>query len=190
MRNNLTGVVTVLVLLLAMLACNAPGLAPPTPNVWMTAPGMTVPPEMEAQPTSPGSAPSATQAVPIPSGAEPFELGILKCQNNPSSRVVPGQRPIVVVWGWATDNQAKRDEFIGIASFALYVDGRAQDMANAQKILESADTVRWKLAIGALPTGTHEIRLLSNLAGSFTESSGTYAAGRQADEVCPLVVQQ
>ena len=50
-------------------------------------------------------------------------------------------------------------------------------------------TVRWKLPIGQLPAGNHEVRLTTILAKSFTESSGTYPAGQLEDIVCQLDVR-
>jgi hypothetical protein len=190
MRDSMTAFRIVIALLLPVLACSSvPGLAGATPTIWVSQPWISVPGPTEAAATSAGPIPNATFPVPIPTGVNPLEVGILKCQNNPSAGIVPAQTPIVLVWGWSTDNETKRDEFISVSSFVLAVDDQPQDMSSAQRILESTSTVRWKLAIGRLPPGTHQIKLSTILARGFTESGGTFPAGHQPDEICQLVVQ-
>lgn len=186
--------VTVLRIIFALvwpgLACSSlPGFAAATPTLWAVQPWMSVPDQPGVAGTSGVLLPDATLPASIPTVATPLEVGILKCQNNPSAGSVPAQTPIVVVWGWSSDNQTKRDEFISISSFTVKVDGQAQDVSSASRVLESATTVRWKLAIGQLSSGTHEIRLATSLARPFTESGGAFAAGAQIDQVCQLVVQ-
>jgi hypothetical protein len=170
------------VLALLALACNSlSGLAGATPTVWVLAPTIS-PPTM--------SVPVATVMVSPSSNGNPQEVSILKCQNKPSTGIVPAKTPIVLVWGWATDNETKRDEIISISSFIVEVDGKAQDTGRAERILESTNTVFWKLSIGQLSPGTHEIKLTQILARDFAESSGTLPAGRQGEEICELVVQE
>ncbi len=136
MRDSMTAFRIVIALLLPVLACSSvPGLAGATPTIWVSQPWISVPGPTEATATSAGPIPNATFPVPIPTGVNPLEVGILKCQNNPSAGIVPAQTPIVLVWGWSTDNETKRDEFISVSSFVLAVDDQPQDMSSAQRIL-------------------------------------------------------
>lgn len=182
MRTQLTIMRTLIILALPILACNLlPGLVGATPTVWVLAPTIS-PPTL--------SIPVATVALTPSSYSTPQEVSILKCQNKPETGVVPPSTPVVLVWGWTTDNEAKRDEIISISTFMVDVDGEDQDTGRAEMILQSADTVLWKLAIGQLSPGTHRIKLTSILARDFTESSGTLHAGRQDDTVCELIIQE
>jgi hypothetical protein len=190
MRNRIARAGFLMGLVFSILACSSvSGLAGATPTVWIPEPWISVPGQPEAAATSAALSPDATLPVPFPTGVSPLEVSILKCQNAPSAGIVPAQAPVVLVWGWSTDNEAKRDEFISIASFVLRVDSQEQDMNGAQRILESGGTVRWKLAVGQLPAGSHEVRLTTTLARGFAESIGTYPAGQLEDEICQLVVR-
>ncbi len=190
MKRRLFAVRIAVAFLWPVLACSSvPGLAVATPTLWAVQPWISVPGQPELAATSEEAVLAATLAAPVPTGTNPVEVGILKCQNDPSVGVVRAQTPVVLVWGWSTDDQTKRDEFISISSFALEVDTQRPDLSNAQRILESATLVRWKLPIGELPPGTHEIRLTTILARSFSEAGGTYPSGPQSDEICHLVVQ-
>jgi len=164
------------------------GLTNPTPTLWVLVP--TISPQ-----TSPASEPPtaavlpATAAAPASSGVAAREVSLLKCQNKPATGVVPPGTPVVLVWGWATDNQAKRDEFIANATFSVEIDGIAQNAGAAEKSLESATTVWWKLPIGQLSPGSHQVKLTRILSRDFVESSGTTPAGRQTQATCTLVIQ-
>jgi len=190
MSERIARVALLMGLIFPVLACGSiPGLARPTPTVWVAEPWISVPEEQSVMGTSLAPAPSGTAAGIGATAPTPVEIGILKCQNNPSTGVVPAQTPIVLVWGWATDNEAKRDEFLSIGTYVVRVDTLEQDMNGAQRNLEDEGTVRWNLPIGQLPAGNHEVRLTTILAKSFTESSGTYPAGQLEDIVCQLDVR-
>jgi hypothetical protein len=179
-----------LLLTMPTLACSAvAGLTNPTPTLWVLVP--TISP-----PTSPASAPPttvvlpATAVIPPSSGAAAREVSLLKCQNNPGTGIVPPGTPVVLVWGWATDNQAKRDEYISNATYAVEIDGIAQNVGVAAKSLESSTTVFWKLPVGQLSPGAHQVKLTSILSRDFVESSGTTPAGRHTQATCALVIQK
>ena len=117
------------------------------------------------------------------------EVSILGCQNDPNTGIIKSDIPIVLVWGWSTDDEVKRDEIISISSFVLQVDGQAKDVSQAQQILRSTNHVFWRLPIGALPPGMHEVQLTRIFAKEFTDSDGTFPAGRQETEICELTIQ-
>ncbi len=117
------------------------------------------------------------------------EVSILGCQNDPNAGIVRTGTPIVLVWGWSTDDEIKRDEIISISSFVLEVDGQAKEVGRAQQILKSNNSVFWRLPIGALPSGIHQVRLTRITAREFTDSDGTILAGRQETEICELTIQ-
>ena len=117
------------------------------------------------------------------------EVSILGCQNNPNSGIVKSGTSIILVWGWSTDDEVKRDEIISISSFVLELDGQAKDVGKAQQILKSTNSVFWRLSIGDLPPGIHEVRLTRIFAREFSDSDGTFPAGRQETEICELTIQ-
>lgn len=117
------------------------------------------------------------------------EVSILGCQNNPNSGIVKSGTPIILVWGWSTDDEVKRDEVISISSFVLEMDGQAKDVGKAQQVLKSTNSVFWRLPIGVLPPGIHEVRLTRIFSKEFSDSEGTSPAGRQETEICELTIQ-
>lgn len=122
-------------------------------------------------------------------GSGQQEVSIMNCQNDPNAGIVKAGTPVVLTWGWTTDNEIKRDEVISISSFIVAVDGKTQNINEAQKVLKSTNTILWNLSIGKPAPGIHEISLVRILSQDFTESSGTTPAGRMATEVCELVVK-
>jgi hypothetical protein len=117
-------------------------------------------------------------------GSNQQEVGILGCQDNPNTGIVNAKTPVVLVWGWNTDDETKRDEVISISSFILEVDNKVQDTSKAQQMLKSTTQVFWRLPIGALSPGIHEVKLIRILSQEFTDSNGTTPAGRQGAEIC------
>ncbi len=118
------------------------------------------------------------------------DVSILGCQNNPNIGVVDAKTPVVLVWGWSTDDELKRDEIISISSFILEVDGKAQNVSNAQQTLKSTTSVFWRLSIGKLSPGIHEVKLTRIFSRDFTDRAGITSAGRQETEICELTVKQ
>ncbi len=190
MRKHLIDLRIVIVLILPAIACSSlSGASPAVPTEgestpWMLAVGPSIP--TDAAPTSAANTSSMPSA---PPAGQPQDVSILRCQNDPSQGIVSAEAPVVLVWGWKTDNDTKRSEIISISSFDLEVDGQAKDLGAAEQVLESTDTVFWKLSIGRLQAGTHEIQLTPILARTFVESSGTSPAGKQTVETCHLVSQ-
>jgi hypothetical protein len=123
-------------------------------------------------------------------GGNQQEVSILGCQNDPNTGIVNAKTPVVLVWGWSTDDETKRGEAISISSFILEVDGKAQDTSKAQRTLKSTTSVFWRLSIGTLSPGVHEVRLIRIFAQDFTDSEGTISAGRQEAEICELTIQR
>ncbi len=190
MKTKLDDIRFLAFLVVLALACSAvPALTAATPTLWVLAPTISPPTSLAVAPPT-AVLPPPTAAVPPSSVAAALEVSLLKCQNKPATGVVPPGTPAVLIWGWATDNQAKRDEFIANATFALEIDGVAQNIAAAEKSLESATTVWWKLPIGQLSPGAHQVKLTRILSRDFVESSGTTPAGRQTQATCTLVIQQ
>ncbi len=172
-------------LVIISLACSfVPGLSAATPTLDV----VVLPVPSLIQPVLSGSTTPSASLPPAPATNQQ-EISILKCQNNPNTGIVPAGTSVVLVWGWATDNESKRNEIISISSFTLTLDGVSQDMSNAVTVLESDTIVFWKLSIGALPPGTHEVSLHPVLSRNFTESSGSFTAGPQPEEVCKLIVE-
>ncbi len=175
-----------LVSLLALitLTCGAvPGLSSATPTLWILVPPASTPLQSISSPPALAGTPAATNP-PV----DQKEISILRCQNNPSTGILPIGTSVVLVWGWATDNESKRQEIISISSFTLKVDGVIQDISKAVMDLETDNVVFWKLSIGVLPGGTHEVILHPTLSRNFTESSGSYQAGPQPEELCELKI--
>jgi hypothetical protein len=180
----------VVILALPAIACSSlSGLAasspsPESPTSWMQAVSPLAPIA-----TSASSATTIAPDVPTSPAGGQQEVSILKCQNDPAQGIVSARVPVVLVWGWKTDDETKRSELISISSFVLDVDGQARDLSSADQVLEAANTVYWKLSIGQLPQGTHQIQLTATLAREFVDSGGTTPAGSQSVETCQLVVQ-
>lgn len=122
------------------------------------------------------------------SGGSQQEVGILECQNNPSQGIVKANIPIVLIWGWSTDDDVKRDELLSISSFIVELDGKSLDVNAADRTLKSS-SASWRLPIGRLAPGIHKIELVRITSRDFTDSDGTYPAGRQESNTCELVVE-
>ena len=121
-------------------------------------------------------------------GREQQEVSILSCHNDPNKGIVQANSPIVLVWGWTTDDDVKRDEFLLISNFILEVDGDSLDVNNAQKILRPA-AVSWRIPIGIMTPGLHKVTLVRITSRDFTDSDGYYPAGVQQTDICTLTVE-
>jgi len=103
------------------------------------------------------------------SGGKQQEVSILGCQYDPNTGIVESGTPIVLVWGWSTDDEVKRDELLSISRFVLEVDGKALNVDSAQRNIKSA-SVSWRLLIGTLTPGIHNVQLVRITSREFTDS--------------------